>query len=386
MRPVPPVPPASAIERHRFEWHGSGRSYLDAQLRAIGAARRAVRMEMYIFSDTQIGTAFRDALTQAARRGVAVQLLLDGVGSGLLGQSYFSELTAAGGQVVWFNSVWLGKWTIRNHRKLLLVDETLAFVGGCNISDEYHGDGVSSGWRDGGVAVAGPVVNALGREFEEQWQRAERRQWQLVRGGYARTVGSRAEVLALFTKPGLGLSPLRAALREDLRRANDIAITSAYFLPTRRLRAQLLQAHRRGARLRLLLAAKSDVRLMLLATQSLYRGILRSGIELFEYQPQVLHAKTMVLDDIVYVGSSNLDPRSLRINFEVMLRIKDAALAAEARRQFETDLAHSTRVTLADTAGFRSWLPRMKQRLAYFILAKLDPWVAREQLKTVKGR
>ena len=135
--------------------------------------------------------------------------------------------------------------------------------------------------------------------------------------------------------------------------------------------------------MRVLLAGKSDVRLMQLASRSLYRRLLQKGIELWEYQPQVLHAKLIVIDDIVFVGSSNLDPRSLRINFEVMLRIEDAALAATARQQFEADLAQrAIPITRDALQQGRSWWERLKQRLAYWAFARLDPEVAALKLQT----
>ncbi len=371
---------------HRFEWFGSGRQFLAAQLAAIGAARQHVQLEMYIFTDSAIGHQFTEALTHAARRGVTVELLVDGIGSALLPNQMFTSIIEAGGQQKWFNPPRLGRWALRDHRKALLVDYALAFIGGCNISDEYNGDGIGQGWRDGGISMEGPVVAHLVSAFEEQWRRADLQRWKLVRGRHRKTIGSAAEVLALFIKPGFGKNPFRMALREDLKTAKDIAITSSYFLPTPRLRAQLAQAERGGARVRLLLAGKSDVRLMWWASQSLYYGLVRRGIKIFEYQPQVLHAKVMVLDDIVYIGSANLDPRSLHINFEIMLRVKDAALAAKARAQFETDLLQSHPVTLAQVAGVRSVWLRLKSRLAYFILAKLDPWIARGHLRRITWR
>jgi cardiolipin synthase len=270
---------------------------------------------------------------------------------------------------------------LRNHRKVLLVDDRTAFVGGCNVSDEYTGDGITRGWRDGGICVTGPIAETLAEEFGHQWARAEQNTWKLVRGGYCRTVGSRAEVSALFIKPGLGENPLRSWLREDLKSARDVAITSAYFLPTRRLCEQLIQADRRGARVRLLLAGRSDVPLLQTATRSMHHQLLKGGIEVFEYMPQILHAKTLVLDDVVYVGSSNLDPRSLRINFEIMLRIKNPALADHVREQFEIDLRNSRAVKIQQDRGLAAAGRRILERVARFIFTRLDPWIARDQLR-----
>lgn len=365
---------------HQFAWHGSGRALLGAMLDAIEQAHRSVQLETYIFSADPTGARFRNALAAAAARGVAVQVLADAFGSLSTPEDFFAPVRGAGGQVKRFNATQLGRFTLRDHRKLLLIDETLAFVGGCNLASEYDGDGITRGWRDGGVSVHGPILQVLAGEFAAQWARADACEWHLPAGGYVRTAGPDSPVRALCLKPGFGPSVLRTALRRDLACARDIDITTAYFLPSLRLLRQLMSADRRGARVRILLAGPSDVPLMTLASRSLYRALLRSGVELFEYQPQILQAKTLVLDEVVYAGSSNLDPRSLRLNFELMLRIEDPALAAAARTQFETDLAHSRPIHAGNSWQQWSAWTRVKQRLARFVLARLDPWLAREQL------
>jgi cardiolipin synthase len=366
---------------HSFIWHGSGGRFLAAQLRAIAGARVSVRLETYIFSESDVGGRFVRALTDAARRGVAVELLVDSLGSMGTSEGYFGPILAAGGRFRWFNHFFSRRWVLRDHRKLLVVDDAVAFVGGCNVADEYEGDGIAVGWRDGGVEVTGPVAPVLAAEFARQWRRAGLAGWRNARGGYAKVAGPDAEVTALFIKPGPGVSPLRSYLRRDLETAREIAVTAGYFLPTGGLRRQLVRAVRRGARLRVLLAGRSDVPLMALATQSMYRGLIRSGVEVHEYLPQILHAKVMVLDDVVYVGSSNLDPRSLLINFELMLRIRDAALADRLRQQFEDDLAHSRPVELEHLRRGLSWWERFKQRMARLVVARLDPWLALERLR-----
>ena len=371
-------------DAHSFTWHGTGQSLLEAKLRAIDAARSSVCLETFIFRDSDVGHRFRSALAAAARRGVRVRLIVDAVGSFGLGRDYFDELVAAGGAMRWFNELRLASFSFRDHRKLLVVDDTQAFVGGCNIAPEYDGDGITAGWRDGGVSVRGPVAAVLAAEFDRQWERASGQHWTFPHGGMRQRApaGGGREVEALFIKPGFGRNPLRDALWQDLATAKDVAITAAYFLPPHRLRHRLAQAVARGARVRLLLAGKSDVRLMQLASRSLYRRLVQKGIELWEYQPQVLHAKLIVVDDIVFVGSSNLDPRSLRINFEIMLRIQNAALAATARQQFESDLAQrAIPITRDALQQGRSWWERLKQRLAYWFFARLDPELAALKLQ-----
>jgi cardiolipin synthase len=372
-------------DAHSFTWYGTGQGLLDAKLRAIDTARSSVCLEIFIFRDSEVGRRFRSALASAARRGVRVRLIVDAVGSFGLGCDYFGELVAAGGAMRWFNELRLGSFSFRDHRKLLIVDEAHAFVGGCNIAPEYEGDGITAGWRDGGVSVHGSIAAVLAAEFDRQWERATGRDWTYSHRRFRQRVpvhGGR-EVEALFIEPGLSRNPLRNALWQDLAAAKDVAITAAYFLPPHRLRHQLAQAVRRGARVRLLLAGKSDVPLMQLASRSLYRRLVRKGIELWEYQPQVLHAKTIVVDDIVFVGSSNLDPRSLRINFEIMLRIQNDELAAIVRRQFEADLdQRAIPVTRDVLQQNSSWWERLKQRLSYWFFARLDPDLAALKLQT----
>ncbi len=382
----PPGEADPSAPHHKFEWHGTGRGFLTAKLHAIEHAQKSIRLEVYIFSRSEVGERFRDALLAAVRRGVEVFLMIDAVGSAELPKDFFAELDAPEiGTVRRFNKLSLETWSFRDHRKILVVDEEVGFVGGCNIGTDYFGDGVDEGWRDGGIVVRGPVVDALADEFDAMFAFAEEKQWRKEqrkdRKHRRRRVAAGAEVDALFVYPGFGRSPLRDAMRKDLAVAKDIAITSPYFLPTTSLRHQLTAPCRRKAKVRILLAGKSDVVLMQLASRSIYRRLMKAGVEIWEYQPQVLHAKILVLDDVVYIGSSNLDPRSLRINFEVMLRIEDPELAAVARQQFEDDLQHATKVTPAQLHGHRTWWNRLKQRFAYWVLAQLDPRVAESKLR-----
>lgn len=375
--------------RHRFEWFNTGRELLEAKLAAIEGATKFIRMETYIYTDEEIGRWFRQALIDAGRRGVKVKLLVDAIGGMDLDEDYFKELDDMEGCMMrWFNRPSLSTWSFRDHRKLLVIDGSITFVGGCNIGEHYHGDGVTYGWRDGGVRVDGPVARTMAAGFELQWKRAEMIQWKeqakkAVKGG--RAPERYEEVKPLFIQPGFGQSPLRDAFRVDLKAAKEVCITSAYFLPSLGLRRQLGAAAARGTRIRLLLGGRSDVKLMQLATRSLYKQLLDARMEVWEYQPQILHSKVLILDDIVYVGSSNLDPRSLRINFEVMLRIRDAALAETARAAFEGDLARSVRVT-HESAWKEGWWARLKQRCAHWVLARVDPRMSEGMLRRLEFR
>ena len=145
-----------------------------------------------------------------------------------------------------------------------------------------------------------------------------------------------------------------------------------------------MSAVRRGAKVQLILAGKSDVLVSQLAGRSLYRRLLKGGVEIFEYEPQVLHSKLMIVDNAVYVGSANLDQRSLRINYELMLRLQDPEIASEARRIFDRHMAHSRPIELAGWRRSRSVWQRLKQRLAYLLLVRIDPYIAGRQWRALK--
>jgi cardiolipin synthase len=375
------MPPAATAD---YSLLATGDEAFSRMLEAIEAARRFVRLEMYIFEASPIGERFRSALIEAARRGVQVRVLVDSFGSILLLDSFWGPLRQAGGEMRWFNPLSLRRFNIRNHRKLLVCDDRVAFIGGFNIAPAWEGDGVERGWRDLGLVVTGPVVEELSVSFDEMFMRADfqhKRFIRLRRRPLAGVPMSRAELM--LSGPGRGRSPIKLALRRDLAHAHDVRIIAAYFLPPRKLRRALLHVMRRGGRVQLILPAKSDVPLIQLAVRSLYQRMLRFGIELYEYQPQILHAKLIVIDDVVYLGSSNLDTRSFNINYELMLRLVDPQLAAPAREIFARDLERSRRIDRGAWRKSRTFWNKLKERWAYLFFTRFDPYVARRQFEAM---
>jgi cardiolipin synthase len=172
-------------------------------------------------------------------------------------------------------------------------------------------------------------------------------------------------------------------LLKDITRARDVKIIAAYFLPTWRLRRALAQVVRRGGRVQLILAGKSDVAVSQLAGRSLYRRFLNAGVEIYEYQPQILHAKLIVIDDTVYIGSSNMDQRSLQINYELMIRFQNGEISEHAREVFETNLKNSIAITREEWRRTRTLWRRFKQHWAYFLLVRIDPLIARWQWRAL---
>jgi cardiolipin synthase len=334
---------------------------------------------MYMFDPSPVADSFREALVEACRRGARVQVLLDAFGSMSLPEGYWEEFRAAGGQIRRFNPNGFKRFGIRDHRKILVCDDELAIIGGVNIAAEYVGDGVVSGWRDLGLTIRGGLARQLAASSEEMFARADDKHKPLarLRKSAAHKTVSFAGGEILLTGPGRN-NTIKLALSHDLKHARQVAIICAYFLPPGRILRQMARLARRGIKVQLILPGKSDVFLSLLAAHSFYHRLLRAGVEIYEYQPQILHAKMFLIDDIVYVGSSNLDSRSLNINYELMLRVLKPGLAAEGREIFANIRAHSRRVEIEHWRRSRNIFDRIQARLARWVLAHLDPYIAKQ--------
>jgi len=364
-----------------WSWMRSGDEVFPAMLAAIADARSVVCLEIYMFAVGKLAEEFRTALIAARGRGVSVRVMVDAIGSLELPDSFLQPLRDAGAEVRVFNPLALRRFNIRNHRKLLVCDGRVAFIGGFNIADDYAGDGVTRGWRDVGARLEGALVDDLAASFEEMFVLADFRHKRPVRLSRARQkkVIRDSNDELLLSGPGRGRSPIRRALLADLRRAWRVQIIVPYFIPSWRLRRELARVARRGGSVQLVLPGKSDVTLAQLAGRSLYRRLLRAGVEIYEYQPQVLHAKLYVVEDAVYVGSANLDPRSLAINYELLVRRHDAAEAARARAIFADAQVHSRRISREELRKTSSLWTRLKEYFAYWLLVRIDPHVARRQ-------
>jgi len=368
-----------------WKWLRNGDVAFAAMLDAIDGAISSIRLETYIYTNDEVGRRFRDTLTRATQRGVNVRVLVDAIGSLGLSADFWSPLREAGGEARVFNPLALKRASIRNHRKLLVCDGRLAIVGGFNISKDYEGDGVGRGWRDLGLQVEGPLAFQLGASFDAMFGLADFRHKRMVRlwRPQHKQLIIGAEEQLLLGGPGRGSNPIRRALYRDLAVVRDARIIQAYFLPTWRIRRSLARAARQGGSVQLILAGKSDVVLSQLAGRSVYRRLLKSHVRIYEFEPQILHAKLLILDDVVYVGSANLDPRSLSINYELMIRFANRRMAREARDLFADTLKHSRKIDLETWKRTRSVWTRLKERWAYFVLARVDPHVARWQWRSL---
>jgi cardiolipin synthase len=366
-------------------WLRTGDEIFPAMLAAIEEAKTEICLETYTFAPGSPGERFRDALIRARQRGIRVRVLIDALGSYALPANFFDPLKAAGAEVRLFNPLSLNRLSIRNHRKLLVCDDKVAFVGGFNIAPEYEGDGVTNGWCDLGLRIAGALAAQLASSFDEMFARADFRHKRFMR--FRRFDAKKSVTLPaeqiLFGGPGRGQSPIKRALNEDLKKAKDVKIIVAYFLPTWSLRRGLTEVVRRGGNVQLILAGKSDVLLSQLAGRSLYRRFLKAGTEIYEYEPQILHAKLIIVDDAVYVGSSNLDPRSLQINYELMIRFQHPEIARQARDVFAGRLKHSQQIEMEQWRKSRTLWQKIEQRFAYWVLVRIDPYFARRQWRAL---
>ena len=371
------------------QWLCAGQEIFPAMLKAMAAAQKSIRLETYIYSDGKLGRQFLGALLAAARRGVRVQILVDALGSWLLLDDFFEPLVAAGAEVRRFNPLHLWRFGVRDHRKLLICDDATMFIGGFNVADEYDGDGVTRGWCDVGVRIENPTLaGELAASFDELFALSDFRRNPLMR---LRAFKRKRKPLKkpagelLLSHPGRGASPFQTALYQDLAKAREVRIVSAYFLPTRRVRRDLMRVARRGGRVQLILAGQSDILVSQLAARSLYHRLLKAGVEIYEYQPQVLHAKLILSNGVVYVGSSNLDIRSLNLNYELMLRLEDKTAAVEARKIFERLLKHSQQIEPRQWRKSQTFWQRWQNHWAHFLLTRIDPFVALRQFRTMKG-
>ena len=360
------------------EWLCGGGKFFPAMLAAIAQAHASVELEIYIFADDKIGRQFLAALTRAASHGVQVRVLADAYGSFLLPNSFFEPLIQAGGEVRFFNPLRFSRFGVRDHRKLLICDRQTVFIGGANICDCHSGDGVTQGWLDLMVQIEeAELAVRLAKEFDQIFSNAGFAHGRFRRLRAFRRFRRRTNDPQIFViQPGRGTSSFQRALQQELAHARSVDLIVPYFLPVRRLRRLLRQIVRRGGRVRLILPAHCDVPLARAAGLIYYPRLLRAGVEIYEYQPQILHAKLYLVDKKVFAGSSNLDVRSFKMNYELMLQFNDHATVAGAAEIFAAVLKNSRRLELKAFRASQTLWQRWKNHWAHFLVARIDPLVA----------
>ncbi len=324
-------------------------------LEAIAGAQRGILLEMYIFDDDDVGRAFADALIERARRGIPVRVMYDSLGSHDTDDAFFDRLQEGGVELLEYHPVrWLAprRLTIRrrNHRKLLVVDGRVAYVGSMNITRGTRNP-KEPGFLDTGLEIEGPVVLDLVKIFGRTWKQE--------RG--TNPLAERFPELASIEEGGIPTAALgserwrsrrsvgRAFLYAIQRARHRVWISNSYFVPAGRFIRALLAARARGADVRVVVPATPDVAGVYYATRAYFDQLLRGGVRVFERHQGVLHAKTAVIDGVwCTVGSYNLDHLSLRHNLELTVIALDHGLARQMEAHCEEHMAGSTEIVLAE--------------------------------------
>ncbi len=389
---------------NRLTLLNSGNEYFPALLAALESARHEIFLESYIFADDTIGHEVADALCRAARRGVEVNVTVDGFGSRNFATDFLPRFTEAGVRALFYRRE-LSPYRIkrhrlrRQHRKLVVVDAKLAFVGGINIVDDNNAPEHMRPRFDYAVQIEGPVLL--------QVHRAVRRMWEIVSwANFRRRFRLHADAAPCMEIAGSQHAAF--LIRDNIRHRNDILnayidaidaaeseilIANAYFLPGVRFGRALYAAAKRGVRISILLQGKTDHPLLRYATQALYHTALKTGIRIFEYERSFMHAKVAVIDgEWATVGSSNIDPFSLLLAKEANVVAKDRRFAGELRASLKEAIANGAREMLPDDLSRQPWHSRLLRWLSYGVVRAMvgiagyghRHWHAEEQTHPVR--
>ena len=352
-------------------FHG-GRQFFEALFVAIRAAEKTVFLEYYLVHNDHLGSGLAHELAAAAQRGVTVKLIYDYIGCLDTPASYFKNLSKQGVKLLPFNVpsfkrgfYWFDK---RDHRKMTIVDGAQAFLGGFNVGDEYAGCVADKrSFRDLGFSIRGEAVSELDAVFHETWNGEQDKIPTRVTAEEARQPCSKcgdAAVNIISGGPRQRRSYIREAFQVNIASAaEEILIATPYFVPGPRIIRSLLRAVRRGVRVRLLLPARSDVPLFLLLGRSSYATLLRGGVEIYELEREILHAKVMLIDaERTVIGSANLDQRSFHRNFEINCLVDNVQFGGQIRALLleEIDAAHPVELDVHERRGL---LIRIMERM-----------------------
>ncbi len=335
----------------------NGDQIFPAMLGAIRAAKHSINFETYIFSDGEIGRQFIEALAERARAGVKVSAIFDALGTHKMGRENLIRLREAGVEAVKYHSIfWLNprRYNQRTHRKLLVIDGELAFIGGVGIADEWTGNADSpKHWRDNHYQVTGPVVAQLQAVFAAHWLKTGGKP--LHGADYFPPLASTGSTLAQAIRSSPGNENLDLMYLLAISSAQKtLRIENPYFLPDDLTRKELVSAARRGVKVEIIVPGKFiDENIVRAASKRHWLELFAAGIKIYEYQPTMVHVKLLVVDDaFVSVGSGNFDNRSIQLNDEANLDVLDPVFAAQQTRLFEQDKKLSHEMTRNETGGF----------------------------------
>ena len=352
---------------------------LGAVLWLIARAEKSIQMFFYMFGDDATGREVRDALVTAANNGVHVQLIIDSFGSGNVSDRFFDALVEAGGCYHCFSTRKGLGYIIRNHQKILIADSAHALVGGFNITDDYFGRAGDNSWEDLGIIVSGAQAQKLSDYFEDLVRASNngKVRYRSIRNIIHQWRPGIGQVQWLLGGPTNRISPWAITFKRSLEAGKRVDIVSAYFSPSQTILRRIAKAAKHNKGSRLVVAGKTDNNATIAAARSLYRYLMRRKTRIFEFQSRPLHMKLMVIDDTVYIGSANLDVRSMFINLEIMVRIKDAGLALHMRKLIDELVTQSEEQTRILLKARDSYWSRFKAALAYFLVNSVDYTIGR---------
>jgi len=347
---------APPMEAGPIELITDGDALFDSMEQAIDAAQEHVHLEFYIFDGDEIGTRMRDALVRAVKRKVEVRLLVDGIGSVSLKRAFLRPLEEAGGRVAFFNPVSgfrLRMANFRTHRKIMICDGRVGFVGGMNITRHHSARwSQKAAWRDTHLRFEGPAVAALQRVFLPGWYFAsgvleKADAGRFFANAFKASTRESAQADSLLqvvsSGPDKDIFAIHHLFFGAIAQAQErVWLTTPYFVPDESTLAALIGAGLRKVDVRILVPARSDNRLADMAARSYFPELARAGVKISEYTPHMLHAKTLVIDnDLAVIGTANFDNRSFRLNFEVVVAAYCQRTNIELARAFEEDLSQS---------------------------------------------
>ncbi len=366
---------APAIGGNRIEVLRNGDEIFPAMLDAIATSVDAIDFLTFVYWKGDIARRFAEALAQRARAGVEVRVLIDAVGGRLIEDDLVELMEDAGCEVRWFRPV-TSQWKFwkaehRTHRKILVCDGRVGFTGGVGIADEWSGDAQDPDhWRDTHLRIEGPAVPALRAGFATNWLEASGEDVGRVARDARPDEAGDTVVQVVRGQPGLHVSDVALALRLAIEHAQErLWIATAYFAPDQELARLLCEAVDRGVDVRILIPGPHiDKRVCRVVARASFDELLDRGVELFEYQPTMLHCKVLVSDDVAMVGSANVNGRSMQQDDELVALVHDAAVAGELAGHFLEDLERAQRIEE------HRWSRRPKVlRLRDRLLDKLQP-------------
>ena len=333
-----------------------GPHFFEALFHDLKNAKHLICLEYYRIRADVTGQRFADLLIGAASRGVKVFLLYDAIGCHVTPDSYFQRLQNAGVACLAFNPLSISRihwFDRRNHRKLALIDNRVAYLGGLNISDAYAGlTDEQLRFRDVGFSLGGAALVSLRELFADTWAMVSGKRPDLPIPASSSPTPDDTEVTLINGGPHQRRSAIRTAFRVAMASSDhELLIANPYFVPGPRILRSLLRAARRGVQVKLLLPARNDVPVVRVVSRSYYEVLLRAGIEIYELERELLHAKLMLIDgEQTVIGSANLDQRSFHRNFEINAIVRSKSFGSQVHRLFEQDFTGSRRITLDEHA------------------------------------